>query len=355
MTMEVEDPSSDDQTVESDMQRDSILNFLTLNEEICFKNQQKWEPDLTTKEKYDIALNVFRNSKLNFLLRFGKYLNQEHLTYFRRFTEHGEPDCAEIELVLGDLSKICSSNSNNKLVKNRRYEAMKQMIQDDLYFSEIEMMKRNPLLYEQLVGQYLTDDEIRERDKYKMDDQVTFVKILMEGIERDNAEAYRKLQAESEDNQMEEEDSDDDEDEEDRERKNTPSPIPSCSKWGEFDVKDEYHVPRSGPKRPQHCTAITAQERLLLREEFVSSMYQSFLDGKDDFDYRRIDNDSSLDNADELDHDAEDKYFESEEAEECDMQREDESSEDEFDMFMNHINQHPAVSELTRNMKNSNI
>nr|CAH7715443.1 unnamed protein product [Callosobruchus chinensis] len=350
MTMEVEDVS-DDQTVEFDMQRDSLLNFLTLNDEICFKNQQRWEPDLTMKEKYDIALNVFRNSKLNFLMRFGKYLNQEHLAYFRRFTEHGEPDCAEIEFMLCELSKSCPSNPNSTLVKNRRYEAMKQMIQDDQYFSEIEMMKRNPLLYEQLVGQYLTDDEIRERDKYKMDEQVTFVKILMEGIERDNAEAYRKLQAETEDSQMEEEDSDEEETVAKEDRSNAPSPVPSCSRWGEFEVKDEYHVPRSGPKRPQHCTAITAQERLLLRQEFVSSMYQSFLDGKDDFNYAKIDNDPSFDNADELDHDAEDKYFASEEAEECDTKHEDESSEDEFDIFMNHLKQHPSVSELTSNMK----
>lgn len=58
------------------------------------------------------------------------------------------------------------------------------MIKGDQYFSEIEMMKRHPLLYEQLVGQYLTGEEKRERDKYEMKENVTFVKILMEGIER---------------------------------------------------------------------------------------------------------------------------------------------------------------------------
>lgn len=58
------------------------------------------------------------------------------------------------------------------------------MLKEDSYFSEIEMMKRNPLLYEQLVGQYLTEEEKRERDKFEMKDNTTFVKILMEGIER---------------------------------------------------------------------------------------------------------------------------------------------------------------------------
>ncbi|KAJ8929411.1 hypothetical protein NQ314_017900 [Rhamnusium bicolor] len=124
-----------------------------------FKSQQKWEVDLSSEEKAEIALDIFEKSKLNFLVRFGKYLKQDQLQYFQQFTESYEPDNAEIGLVLKELYRNVSESTHQVSVKNRRYAALLQMVEDDTYFSEIEMMKRNPLLYEQLVGQYLTEEE----------------------------------------------------------------------------------------------------------------------------------------------------------------------------------------------------
>lgn len=37
------------------------------------------------------------------------------------------------------------------------------MVEEGSYFTESEMRNRNPLLYEELVGKYLTPDERRER------------------------------------------------------------------------------------------------------------------------------------------------------------------------------------------------
>lgn len=59
----------------------------------------------------------------------------------------------------------------------------------------------------------------------------------------------------------------------------------------------------------------------------------------------------SYDNIIEMDHDAEDKYFDSEDPEEDQIRVETrESSEDELDIYMNALNQHPAVCELARNI-----
>lgn len=342
----VSDPNpSHDQEMAVDYDLDDIITSLTYNKEICFKNQQKWEADLTLTEKFDIALDIFNKNKLNFLLKFGKYLKHNQLDYFKKYTEHSEPDWEEITVVLKDLDKNSSENRHNTTVKNRRYEALKQMVEEDKYFSEIEMMKRNPLLYEQLVGQYMSLDEIKARDKYKMDDQCTFVKILMEGIERDNAEAYRKQQAQNEDSQMEEEEEDDDTS--NREvLSRSPSPKPSTSRWGEFDNSEQKTVK---PCHKQNLS-ITPEERLILKEEFVTTMYHNFLDGKDDdFDYTLVDNDTSYDNLAEIDHDEEDKYFESEEPE--DVKNDDVSSEDELDIYMNALNQHPTVTQLSKDLK----
>lgn len=352
MTMDVD--TSKNPTIAVDKQLEDIISYLTFQKDISFKNQQKWEPDLTREEKFNIALELFKSNKLNFLIKFGKYLINDQLSYFHPFTSSDEPDWEEMKVVLSDLGSSCSIKSRQKVIKNRRYEALRQMVEDDSYFSEIEMMKRNPLLYEQLVGQYMSIDEKQARDKYKLDDQCTFVKILMEGIERDNAEAYRKRQAEDENNQEEEEDEEDSEDssnDEDLKFTNLETSAPSTSRWGEFEegqTKTSFGL----KQKPKQNLDITAQERSLLKEEFITTMYRSFLDGKDeDFNYNDVDNNTSYDNLEEMDNDEEEKYFESEEAEEGVIKNEEVSSEDELDIYMNALTQHPAVNELSKDFK----
>lgn len=52
-----------------------------------------------------------------------------------------------------------------------------------------------------------------------------------------------------------------------------------------------------------------------------------------------------------MDHDAQDKYFDSEDPEdEITAEERRQSSEDELDIYMNALNQHPAVCELAKNM-----
>ncbi|XP_060531888.1 coiled-coil domain-containing protein 97 [Cylas formicarius] len=311
---------------------DNIIRTLVANEEVVFKSQQRGEAEPSESEKTDIALRCYENSKLNFLIKFGKHLDRNQLSHFDRFTAESEPNWEETGIVLAELTK---KNSRQLEVKNRRYKALQQMIKENAYFSEIEMMKRNPLLYEQLVGQYLTADEKRERDKYVMEKGVTFVKILMEGIERDNAEHWMKLQQQKEDNKMEESESSD----EDAEL------ATGNVRWGEFE-EDKMAVTKSKKRSPM----VTAQERLLLRQEFVTTMYQNFLDGKDEaFDYSDVDDSAVYDNVEEIEHDAEDRYFDSEEAAEV-IGDGHQSSEDELDIYMNALNQHPAVCDLAHNM-----
>jgi hypothetical protein len=43
-------------------------------------------------------------------------------------------------------------------------------VKEGIYFSEKQMKQRNPLLYEQLVGQYLTKKEVEDRKNADMAD-----------------------------------------------------------------------------------------------------------------------------------------------------------------------------------------
>lgn len=50
-------------------------------------------------------------------------------------------------------------------MRNRRFEAMNELIKEGSYFSDTEMKTRNPLLFEHLVGQYLTPEEKEVSDR----------------------------------------------------------------------------------------------------------------------------------------------------------------------------------------------
>uniref|UniRef100_A0A8C1LVZ6 Coiled-coil domain containing 97 n=1 Tax=Cyprinus carpio TaxID=7962 RepID=A0A8C1LVZ6_CYPCA len=62
-----------------------------------------------------------------------------------------------------------------------------------------------------------------------------------------------------------------------------------------------------------------AEEKAMLREEFLSPMHQRFLDGKDDFNYSEVDENPDYDNLNILSCDAEERYFDEEVEKEEDM------------------------------------
>ena len=77
----------------------------------------------------------------------------------------------------------------------------------------------------------------------------------------------------------------------------------------EFDTDDDESEDDPGDEDE----SLGRQEggRDFLRQQFVKTVYQSFLQGKDDgFDYRKVDNDESLDDLDAEQRDAEERYFE---------------------------------------------
>lgn len=123
-----------------------------------FKHQQRNDPDLTESEKYKIAEDILSKSKSLFLERFWKHLELEDISYFKAFSNE-----YTVDFYLKEIQKSKTSNCDLNRIKNRRYKAMQQLLSEGEYFSEDEMKYRDPFLYEQMVGQYLTDDELGEK------------------------------------------------------------------------------------------------------------------------------------------------------------------------------------------------
>ena len=262
-----ENPSSNvemEEVVEG-TQRDQILDCVATNNSAYFKSQQRGEADLSLEEKKAIAASILDSKPSKFLERYGKFLKRQHLSYFDQFC-----DDYEVSFYRQHLEKSIKQKAS--VVKNRRYQAMNELIARGEYFSMNEMKNRNPLLFEHLVEKHMSDEEKRALESEKGTCELSTV--LMAHMDRDQYSSVRRREQEAEQSAWEEGSSEEEEEEEEEE--------------------------------------MVEQEKALLREEFVSTMYRSFLEGHDkEFDYSSVDDNPRYDNILLQERDEQDRYFDS--------------------------------------------
>lgn len=271
--MEVE--NNDESLNKSEEQNDKMTNILNCvaNSDGFFKSQQRGEKDLDFNEKREIAKEILEKNISLFLRRYGKYIHSEDLSYFEPYrTDY------EVNFYMMEIEKMHTGKKNLIKVKNRRYEALQRLIKQGTYFSDSEMRKRNPVLYEKMVGKFLTDEERKNTEKDEED--MKFSTLLLEHLERSNGCSLRRQEQEIE-----------------------------CAEWEEEIESDE--------DDDDECETVDEYEKQFSRNEFVSVMYERFLSGKDkDFDYADVDDNADYDDIRICDIDEEEKYFDSEEPEE---------------------------------------
>lgn len=208
------------------------------------------------------------------------------------------------------------------------------------------MKTRDPLLFEQLIGQYQSRDEkvARRRPNPQTD---TLVDVLLEGIENDQNTEVVKQQREQEEQMLGIDDDtrgsgvtpESSDDEEDKHKH-----------WGNFEEPEAgtSSTTQTSKKRKRPANLITAGERDLLREEYLGVMYNNFLRGLDSefFDYSTVDNNEDYDETLEADQDCEDKYFNEEESQSSQSEHQlMHESEDELDVYMKHLEEHLKTQE----------
>ncbi|XP_041449739.1 coiled-coil domain-containing protein 97 [Drosophila obscura] len=333
-----------------------IFKALAENDKIIFKSQQIDDPELPFAEKQQIAQESFEKNRENFLIRFGSYLNASQLSCFQSLAIQEpikpEESLEEMCLLLEDFKR--KLNTRTVCVKNRRYQALQQLLHKGEYFSEHEMMQRAPDLYQELVGQYMTEQEKKARDSYDVRN-TSFSGILMHTLEKKQRDELLEGKQQP---QQDEEDS-----------------MSACSsraapqtfevpaacrrQWGEFEEDAPIACSTSRLLQPPAAVQVTKistaeyynpGERELLRNEFLSMMKERFLSGEDhDFDYTAVDDDATLDDLKLIEQDEEDAYFETSDEEDEQPEAEPEpaasSSEDELDVYMRHLNNHHSLQQ----------
>lgn len=187
--------------------------FLTIisKTDVNVKSQQWSETDLTKEQKIEILKDIFEKDPQVFLSRFGKWISVDDLCCF----------CAapgsDMEYAIAALEKSFKAKASGVFVKNRRYEALQRLERDSNYFSDDEMRQRCPFLYEQYIGQYMTEEEKFEQAEAKMKDEVKMSSFIFEQIDRDWLKKKEMDEREQEECMEEEEEEDDEEQDEDSE------------------------------------------------------------------------------------------------------------------------------------------
>lgn len=257
------------------------------NSRLAVKSQQKDEPDFTPAEKLAILRDLYHTKPLVFLERFRKALHEEHLPCFRHISGSYEADfyCAEVR-------RASLGKTQHTRVRNKRYAALQQLIRGGEYFSDEQMRSRDPLLYEQYIGQYLSDEELQVLGSCKLEASCPLSGVLLDSYQEQVIQRRLQIQQEQEE---------------------------ACGEEDEEDDSDVDEAEATALDSEMEECALDEEEKALLREEFTSRMYQRFLDGKDrDFNYSEVDENPDFDNLDIVSRDEEERYFDGEDPEDAD-------------------------------------
>lgn len=223
------------------------------------KSQQKDEKELTLTEKENYLKELFNENPQRILYQFGKYLENGDLELFKNFEDY------EIQFYVEKYKSLLNPTHKRVVVKNRRYNYLKNVLRNTDYFDDNELKKSNPYLYKQYVGQYNAEQNNDPEEK--------FSDFLLRGID----DKITNFRCELEEKAFEEEEYDTDSDEEE-----------------ELETKD----------------GIPDQEKQFLRQEFLDIVENNFLEGDGNFDYSNIDDNEEYDKIE--DHDMEEHYFDEE-------------------------------------------
>uniref|UniRef100_A0A674BES9 Coiled-coil domain containing 97 n=1 Tax=Salmo trutta TaxID=8032 RepID=A0A674BES9_SALTR len=250
------------------------------------KSQQVGEAELTLTQRREELLGQYRTKPLVFLERYQAHLKPQHLSSFCHLISDPRAQyyCREVR-------RRAAGRSNRTRVRNQRYAALRELQREGQYFSEDQMRSREPLLYEQYIGQYLTEEQLLHCSLEAMQGgRGGLAHLLLNSYQERLIQSRLQEEQDREEEALEEEEGE------------------------EEGLGAEGYEP-------------TPQEKALLRDEFITLMYQRFLDGHDkDFNYSEVDGNPDYDNLDIVNRDAEEKYFDEDDEEE---EEEDEEEEEE--------------------------
>ncbi|KAI7856091.1 coiled-coil domain-containing protein-domain-containing protein [Circinella umbellata] len=281
---------------------DTISEYIREHvDEIPFKALQPDEMEASAEEKQETMQRILKKDRGLFLSRWGRHLPFGILQEFEPFREKEY----EVDIYLKQLLPTPQEErTQRKIIHNRRYEYLKRHLHGSSYFSDESMQQLDPVLYEQFIGQHLTQDE----KDHPYDPEENLVQRLLGNMDRRNAHEQVQRQKLIDEEQFEEED--EDSEDEDGDLKMGESTYNNNN----IMVTDEEETERverdeENEEDIEKMMAFREQQRL----ELVRLLEERFLSGKDTkFDYTTVDKNEAYDDIAQQEQDIHDQYFDEE-------------------------------------------
>ncbi|KAI9317076.1 coiled-coil domain-containing protein-domain-containing protein [Dichotomocladium elegans] len=276
-----------------------VTDFVKQNiESIPFKALQPDEMEASTEEKVQCMTRVLEEDPALFLSRWGRHLPVTVLHHFQPLRASNY----EVDFHMRQLLE--RNNPSARTIRNRRYQYLKRHLRETAYFTDESMQKHDPVLYEQYIGRYQSEEE----KNMPFGNDVSLVQRVLKNIDQHYAQEQVKKQKIIEEEQFEEEEDSDDEDDDsnsDDRRPDTENVAMSDDQIADLlpNQRDQEGV------KDENEEALRESRRL----ELIRLLEERFLAGKDsDFDYSKIDTNETYDDLDQQDRDAQDSYFDEE-------------------------------------------
>uniref|UniRef100_A0A1I7ZCP6 DUF2052 domain-containing protein n=1 Tax=Steinernema glaseri TaxID=37863 RepID=A0A1I7ZCP6_9BILA len=305
---------------------ENLYGCIIASEDAYFCSQQRDSEELTEAAKLKILDDLFNSKPSIFLQRYYRFLQPEHKKYFL-----GPVDRYDVDFYFNELTRQYRPGRPNSNIRNARYLALTKLKSDGSYFSNAKMREREPLLFDKMIGRFLTDEEkvflrptvenagtlsglldefdqaqrVSDRRQDQLSDwsrdepqpSSSSSRVAYDAVMR---HADRRL---AEEDEFEPEYDSDDESEEALQA--------VARRMQKVTVEQESGEASPMEEASSSCEDDDMVDQETLREEFVSHMEQRFLNGEDSefFDYCDIDRTYAKECDKIREQDLEDKYF----------------------------------------------
>ncbi|CAG8729660.1 28207_t:CDS:2 [Dentiscutata erythropus] len=316
--------------------KEEILKYMKENlSNIYFKTLRANEVEQNDDEKLRIMRQTLDDPAL-FLSKWGKFLEKEQLMKFDRLRDllyrvicrvdllqnnlqfsfnyfnliiapHICTDDYEVNWHLNNLqSRTLSSSTlaasrninptarHNKQILNRRYKYLITKLDDTSYFSDEAMEHREPLLYEDYVGQYTTQEERYPpfADNVDLVDRILYDIGITTDIDKSSVQKEKYMNTESD-------------------QSSTAMMVDSSPRNDSINAEND--IEGGQQNSTDKSIQISDEEKKQLRADLVEIMREKFFSGNDpDFDYDAVDFNEEYDDLNIEEQEIHDKYFDTE-------------------------------------------
>ncbi|KAH6573615.1 hypothetical protein BASA62_002875 [Batrachochytrium salamandrivorans] len=327
-------------TSDDDYEKHALAYLLSLEQfELC--PLRPGQQPATPSEAKRLLSHTLRTDKALFLEKWGRFLSRPLLDAFPEgegdyetsfYLNHLKKKITETDLRLANtarsssISLVTTHSIPSKQIRNRRLQYLTQLANvDDDYLSINAMRDREPEIYQEFVGRFITDeelnrpfpDEMRLVDRILHDvDNTAFLSHLgIDLYDRTRSRVSTSNLRDQDETSMDENGAPIIEYDSDHDPEDIVGKLPT-------GTTSTPHL-RNATKDTTNCIPysdetvspedVTLEDRKLLSIEFSRIMRERFIDGLDDtFDYSVVDDNDAYDNLDAVGADAEDQYFDSE-------------------------------------------